>query len=79
MLDFLDISLSSSDKERPYLIFLFERGAVTDVTRHQNMASVAAYCQQKNLPVVSSSPTIRSELRAHNISAQPFEVRAVGK
>jgi hypothetical protein len=43
------------------------------------MASVAAYCQQKNLPVVSSSPTIRSELRAHNISAQPFEVRAVGK
>lgn len=78
MLDFIDISLSTSDQEQPYLIFVFERGTVTSVTRYAQITSVADYCQRHALPVVSSNPTIREALAAFGIAVQPFEVRMVG-
>lgn len=78
MTSFIDISISPSNQEEPYLILLFENGKVTHVAHYRHIASVAAYCQRQHLPVVSGSAQVCTALAAHDIAVQPFQTRAVG-
>lgn len=78
MRDFVDISLSPSDGERPYLVFLFHDGVVRDVTRHADIAAVVMTCQQHGLPVVALDPQVRRELRIYGIEAHLPTVKTVG-
>lgn len=78
MLNFIDVSLTTSNPEQPYFVLVFENGSVTAVTRHATIESLVQYCQQRNLPIVSSRPQIRAELTRHGLKVQPFEFRQVG-
>jgi hypothetical protein len=77
MRNFIDISLSPSDRERPYLVFVFENGSIVEVTRHARMDAVAACCKQRALPVISSEPLVRAELYKYGIQSGPPLMKAV--
>lgn len=77
--NFIDISISPSDTERRYLVFLFRDGVLCDVTRHADIASVVAMCLLQALPVVSIDPHVRRDLRAHGIESHPPAVQIVGR
>jgi hypothetical protein len=77
MRDFIDISLSPSDQERPYLIYVFENGSIVGVTRHARLDAVANYCKQRALPVISSESFVRAELYKYGIQSGPPLMKAV--
>jgi hypothetical protein len=77
MLDFIDISCSLSDRNRPYQVLRFERGAVAEIVGFLRIETLAAYCKRHAVPVVTSSPHLSSELQAHGIAAQTFETQEV--
>jgi hypothetical protein len=77
MRNFIDISMSPSDREQPYLIFVFENGSIVGVTRHARLDAVADYCRQRALPVISSEPRVRAELYKYGIQSAPPFMRAV--
>ncbi len=78
MRDFIDVSVSPSDREKPYLVCLFEDGCIASVTRYTEVAEVAAYCKQYALPVISSEPRVRAELYRYGVRSGPPLVRARG-
>jgi hypothetical protein len=78
MRDFIDISLSPTDTDYPYLLFVFRNGALVDVTRHHQVDTIVETCRYLELPVVAIDPQLRAELRAYGIHAQPPKMRTVG-
>jgi hypothetical protein len=79
MRDFLDISVSPSDREQPYLIFRFEDGGILGVTRQARIDAVADYCRRTTLPVFSGDPVVRDALSAIGVECHAPLVRAVGE
>jgi hypothetical protein len=79
MRDFLDISISPSDREQPYLIFRFENGGILGVTRQGRIDTVADYCRRTALPVFSSDPLVRDALSAVGIDCHAPIMRAIGE
>lgn len=79
MRDFLDISISPSDREQPYLIFRFENGGIFGVTRYARIDAVADYCRHMALPVFSSEPLVRDALSRVGIECHAPTVRAIGE
>jgi hypothetical protein len=77
MRNFIDISMSPSDRERPYLVFVFEDGSIVGVTRHARLDAVADYCKRRALPVISSEPIVRAELYKYGIQSGPPLMKAV--
>jgi hypothetical protein len=77
MRTFLDISLSPSDQQQPYLVFLFEDGSISDVTRYADMRAVAEYCRAHPLPVISGEASIRTSLQELGIQSWAPRVREV--
>jgi hypothetical protein len=79
MRDFLDISISPSDREQPYLIFRFENGGILGVTRQARIDAVADYCRRASLPVFSSDSVVRDALSAVGIECHAPVMRAIGE
>jgi hypothetical protein len=79
MRDFLDISISPSDRDTPYLIFRFADGSIASVTRQARIEAVADYCRRSGVPVFSGDAVVRDTLSAVGITCHEPTVRAIGE
>lgn len=79
MNSFIDISHVGISSEQPYIIVVFEDGAIRDMSEHAELANVVAFCKSHHLPIVSDNAELRVELANYDIAVHPFDFRAVGE
>jgi hypothetical protein len=68
---FIDVfHMTTHDRRMPYHGYVWQAGRIIETTRQRNIAKLAEWCQQHELPVRAHEALLRQELRQHGVAAQ---------